>query len=89
MSLKLHEKFKAFVDKWNEENVTTEFSKVCDDWLLGRSGDLKDCATYRDEVDKPELSPYYPYNRYTTEYYKPDNPEDTTDPAVNGAKSQW
>lgn len=83
VSLKLHSKFQSLVDKWNKDNVTPDMVKQCDDWLMGRLDDLKDCGTYCDVVDKPEVSPYYPYNKYTVEYYKPDPPPTTT---VNGTK---
>ncbi|KAK3095867.1 hypothetical protein FSP39_020142, partial [Pinctada imbricata] len=83
VSLKLHEKFQSLVDKWNKDNVTADMVKQCDDWLMGRIEDLKDCGTYCDKVDKPEVSPYHPYNKYTVEYYKPEPSPTTT---VNGAK---
>ena len=36
VSLRLHSKFAAVVDRWREKNVTPEQEKACEMWLMGK-----------------------------------------------------
>ncbi|KAL4216441.1 Paired amphipathic helix protein Sin3a [Mactra antiquata] len=70
VSLKLHSKFKSWVDKWKKSNVTKDMELKCNRWLLGENDDNRPCVTSKREIDNPDKSPYYKYSKYQVKFLK-------------------
>ncbi|KAK2144293.1 hypothetical protein NP493_4262g00000 [Ridgeia piscesae] len=69
VSLRLHNKFQSWLDGWAQENVSTEQSKACTDWLMGDVDGLKESTTKRVDLHPSERAPFCPYNKYTVVYH--------------------
>lgn len=78
VSLRLHNKFNSWVEKWRKGNVTKEMETKCNRWLLGEAGDNRPCLTSKRDIDLPEKSPYYKYSKYKVQFLKesPDTDQD-------------
>ena len=79
VSMRLHNKLSAWVDKWREANVTPEEDKQCQDWLMGRVPNTKPCKTSCNNKNNLDKAPYYPYNKYSVIY----DPQPQTGTGVN------
>ncbi|XP_069103169.1 paired amphipathic helix protein Sin3a-like isoform X1 [Argopecten irradians] len=77
VSLKLHDKFSSWVDKWRAQNVTVDMEKECDDWMMGRGDDMRANETVCNKVCVEDTAPYYEYNQYRVTYQEkpPDREE--------------
>ncbi|XP_053386924.1 LOW QUALITY PROTEIN: paired amphipathic helix protein Sin3a-like [Mercenaria mercenaria] len=78
VSLKLHNKFSSWVEKWRKGNVTKEMEAKCNKWLMGETDNNRPCETSKREIDIPEKSPYYKYYKYKVQFLKdaPDPDQD-------------
>ncbi|XP_052215877.1 paired amphipathic helix protein Sin3a-like isoform X2 [Dreissena polymorpha] len=70
LSLKLHGKFSAWVDKWKKAHVTREQETKCSKWLNGDSGNNRPCITTKGDIDVTDKSPYYKYTKYRVKFLK-------------------
>ncbi|KAJ8311553.1 hypothetical protein KUTeg_010908 [Tegillarca granosa] len=68
VSLKLHEKFDEWVNKWRKENVTEEMENAAVQRMMGNAEDLRENKTICNKVYYPDVSPYYQYKKYVVEY---------------------
>ncbi|XP_064596113.1 paired amphipathic helix protein Sin3b-like isoform X2 [Liolophura sinensis] len=79
VSLRLHNKFTNWVEKWKDAAVPAENVTACNQWLQGNppQPDSKDCKTICAKINNPDKAPYYTYNKYRVEY--PDPPKPTAE----------
>ncbi|XP_062620426.1 paired amphipathic helix protein Sin3a-like isoform X2 [Saccostrea cucullata] len=68
VSLKLHDKFSTWINRWREENLTEDQKSVCEDWLMGRTEDLVACTTTKESCGAEDATPYFTFNKYKVEY---------------------
>lgn len=68
VSLKLHEKFDEWVNKWRKENVTEEMENAAVQRMMGNAEDLRENKTICNKVYYPDVPPYYQYKKYVVEY---------------------
>ncbi|XP_067652996.1 paired amphipathic helix protein Sin3a-like isoform X1 [Haliotis asinina] len=69
VSLKLHEKFMIWVNKWRKENVSPELETLSSQWMMGKGEDMRPCKTTCAKTYYPDRAPYYQYHRYSVDYY--------------------
>ena len=77
--MRLHDKFVSWVNKWREENVTSDDESRTTQWLLGDVIETKDCETTCRKVYNQDRAPYYEYNKYTVEFFVSSEPEKVTE----------
>ena len=71
MSLKLHNKFAAFVERWCAENASAAQRQWADDFMMGElepAAERRPCTTTRVQLTDADTTPYYPHNKYTVRY---------------------
>ncbi|XP_041355634.1 paired amphipathic helix protein Sin3a-like isoform X2 [Gigantopelta aegis] len=80
VSVRLHEKFMSWVNKWCDVNVTAEEESKTTQWLLGDVVDSKHCQTTCNKIYRPDRAPYYEYHKYTVQSLEPTpEPEPVTE----------
>ncbi|KAL5019521.1 hypothetical protein ScPMuIL_002413 [Solemya velum] len=70
VSLKLHRKFKTWVNKWRDSNVSPDMDNNCSLWLMGKTEGNRASKTVCKKIDNTDKAPYYPYNKYIVEYFE-------------------
>ena len=64
---KMDVKFKSFVNRWLDRNLSTFQRQKCSEWLMGRHEDLVKNATIVKQDNDLNRTPYRVYNRYKVE----------------------
>jgi len=57
-------------------HVTKEMESRCNKWLLGDTGDNRECTTTKETIDLPDKSPYYKYIKYRVRFPREPEPVD-------------
>lgn len=77
----MHKSFKEWLESWQQKHLTQAQRDANEDWLMGESDcdtkltDQSDCdmkanTTTLHVIDREDVSPYYPYNRYKVQIHK-------------------
>lgn len=62
---KMSQKFRKFVNKWQDEHISADQEKRCMDWFMGNIPDsIPNIETVKVQVNDETKTPYRPYNRY-------------------------
>ncbi|XP_061180555.1 paired amphipathic helix protein Sin3a-like [Saccostrea echinata] len=64
VSLKLHDKFATWINRWREENLMENQKSACEDWLMGHTEDLVACTTTTESCGAEDATPYFTFNKY-------------------------
>jgi len=75
--------FNAFMEQWQQKNVSEEAAAQCDRWLLGEAVGYKECRTTKVITgDDCRAPPFHSYHKYKVSYAAKqpesgsENPED-------------
>ena len=68
VSMRLHNNFSTWLDKWRARNVSGSQEAACIEWLQGHSEGQRPCTTLVHDNNDISRPPYYRYRRYRVHF---------------------